>query len=174
MRDSAALLDATQGADIGAPYFAPPQTRPFLDEVGTPPGKLRIAFTGQPLLGKKVDAEVLKGLEATVKLLQELGHELIEATPPVDGEAFSLAFVTILAAELRADIEEAARAAGKKVSVNDFDPSSFGLGMLGKALSAHRRTASGCTSAWAKPPPPATCKPRPAKWPASRLATTCS
>lgn len=142
VRDSAALLDATQGADLGAPYYAPPQTRPFLTEVGTPPGKLRIAFTGKPLLGQKVDAEVLKGLEATVKLLQELGHELVEATPPVDGEAFSLAFVTILAAELRADIEEAARAAGKKVSVNDFDPSSFGLGMLGKALSAQEYAAA--------------------------------
>lgn len=142
VRDSAALLDATQGADLGAPYFAPPQARPFLNEVGTPPGKLRIAFTGQPLLGKKVDAEVLKGLEATIKLLQELGHELVEAAPPVNGEAFSLAFVTILAAELRADIEEAARAAGKKVSVNDFDSSSFGLGMLGKALSAQEYAAA--------------------------------
>jgi amidase len=142
VRDSAALLDATQGADLGAPYFAPPQIRPFLTEVSTPPGKLRIAFTGKPLLGQKVDAEVLKGLAATVKLLQDLGHELIEAAPPVDGEAFSLAFVTILAAELRADIEEAARAAGKKVSVNDFDPSTFGLGMLGKALSAQEYAAA--------------------------------
>jgi len=60
----------------------------------------------------------------------------VEEEPQVDGEAFSMAFVTILAAELRTDIEEAARAAGKKVSVNDFDPSSFGLGLLGKAMSA--------------------------------------
>ena len=37
---------------------------------------------------------------------------------------------------MRADIEEAAAAAGKKVSVQDYDPSSFGLGMLGKAMSA--------------------------------------
>jgi amidase len=142
VRDSAALLDATQGADLGAPYYAPPLDRPLLAEVTTRPGKLRIAFTGRPLLGKNVHADVLKGLEATVKLLQELGHEVIEAAPQIDGEAFSLAFVTILAAELRADIEEAARAAGKKVSVNDFDPSTFGLGMLGKALSAGEYAAA--------------------------------
>jgi amidase len=79
---------------------------------------------------------VLKGLEVTVQLLKELGHEVVEATPVVDGETFSLAFLTMLAAELRADIEEAARAVGKRVSVSDFDPSSFGLGMLGKVLSA--------------------------------------
>lgn len=136
VRDSAAMLDATQGADSGAPYYAPPQTRAFLEEVSANPGKLRIAFSGKPLLGKNVHSDVLKGLEETVSLLKGLGHEVIEAAPQMDGEAFSLAFVTILAAELRADIEEAARAAGKRVSVKDFDPATFGLGMLGKALSA--------------------------------------
>ncbi|MCX6082753.1 MAG: amidase [Chloroflexi bacterium] len=137
VRDSAAMLDATQGADIGAPYYAPAQQGTFLQEVSTLPGKLRIAFTGKPMLGKNVQPEVLKGLEDTIRLLKELGHEVVEAAPEVDGETFSLAFVTILAAELRADIEEAAAAAGKKVSVQDYDPSSFGLGMLGKAMSAH-------------------------------------
>jgi amidase len=88
------------------------------------------------MLGKNVQADVLEGLQATVSLLKDLGHEVVEAGPEFDGEAFSLAFVTILAAELRADIVEAAEAAGKKVSVGDFDLTSFGLGMLGKAMSA--------------------------------------
>ena len=136
VRDSAAMLDATQGADIGAPYYAPPQACPYLQEVSANPGKLRIAFSGKPLLGKNVHSDVLKGLDETVSLLKSLGHEVIESAPTIDSEAFSLAFVTILAAELRADIEETARIAGKRVSVKDFDQSSFGLGMLGKALSA--------------------------------------
>jgi amidase len=135
VRDSAAMLDATQGSDIGAPYAAPAMGS-FLEAASQAPGKLRIAFSGKPLLGKNVSPEVLKGFESSVKLLQELGHELIEDAPLVDREAFSLAFVKILAAEMRADIEEAARAAGKKVSVDDFDPSSFGLGLLGGVLSA--------------------------------------
>jgi amidase len=136
VRDSAAMLDATQGADIGAPYHAPASTGSYLAELAKKPGKLRIAFTGKPLMGKNVDAEVLKGLAETLGILKDLGHELVEASPPVDGEAFSLAFITILAAELRADIVETARAAGKRISVKDYDRSSFGLGMLGKALSA--------------------------------------
>jgi amidase len=136
VRDSAALLDATAGEDVGAPYYAPPRKRPFLQEVSTDPGKLRIAVTGAPMLGKHVDPDVLRALESTVRLLRALGHEVAEAAPALDGEPFSFAFVTIVAAELRADIEDTARAAGKKVSVRDFDPSSFGMGMLGKALSA--------------------------------------
>ena len=44
VRDSAALLDATAGAELGSPYFSPPPERPFLKEVGADPGKLRIAL----------------------------------------------------------------------------------------------------------------------------------
>ena len=44
VRDSAALLDVTSGPAPGDPYWAPPPTRPFLQEVGAKPGKLRIAL----------------------------------------------------------------------------------------------------------------------------------
>ena len=138
VRDCAAMLDATQGADVGAPYYAPPRARPYLEELGSKPARLRIAVTGKPLLGKSVDPEVLAALERTATMLKDLGHDVVEACPTVDGEAFSLAFVTILAAELRADIEAAARAAGVRVSVRDFDLATFGLGMLGKAMSAEQ------------------------------------
>ena len=52
VRDCAAMLDATAGPDVGAPYYAPPPARPFLDEVKTPPGRLRIAFSTGPMLGQ--------------------------------------------------------------------------------------------------------------------------
>ena len=135
VRDSAAVLEATEGADVGAPYAAPAPGG-FLEAVSRRPGKLKIAFTGRPLLGGRVEPEVLEGLEETRQLLESLGHEVVEAAPPVNGEEFSLAFIAILAAELRAAIEDASRQAKKRVSVRDFDPSTFGLGMLGKALRA--------------------------------------
>jgi len=45
VRDSAAMLDAVAGPEVGAPYWAPPQERPYLQEVTTEPGRLRIAFS---------------------------------------------------------------------------------------------------------------------------------
>ncbi|HTL05550.1 MAG TPA: amidase, partial [Gemmatimonadales bacterium] len=57
VRDSAAVLDATAGPDPGAPYYAPPPERSFLEETRRPPGRLRIAFTAQPWLGGVVDPE---------------------------------------------------------------------------------------------------------------------
>ena len=96
VRDSAALLDATAGADAGAPYAAPARLRAFVEEARTEPGALRIAFTRQGLFGGSIDADCLAGLEATARLLESLGHRVEEATPPVDGAACALAFLTII------------------------------------------------------------------------------
>ncbi len=45
VRDSAALLDATHGPDLGAPYWAPAVSWPFLEEIRRPPRPLKIAFS---------------------------------------------------------------------------------------------------------------------------------
>lgn len=64
VRDSAAMLDATAGPDLGAPYYAQPPSRPFLDEVGADPGKLRIAFTSRPFLSIRRRAVWLMPLDS--------------------------------------------------------------------------------------------------------------
>jgi len=136
VRDSAAMLDATAGPDVGAPYYAMPPARPFLSEVGADPGKLRIAFTSKPFLGGIVDKDCLKGLEATAKLCQDLGHEVIEAAPQIDGKAFAKAFLTIVCVETRATIEEAEMLLNRKASFKDFEPSTWALGLLGRRCRA--------------------------------------
>jgi amidase len=136
VRDSAAMLDATAGADPGAPYAAPMQARPFIDEVRSDPGRLRIAFTGKPLFGRNVHADCLDGLEMTARTLDSLGHNVEEASPSVAAEACAIAFVTLLAAETRAEIEEVARAAKIRPRAADFEVASYSLGLLGCSISA--------------------------------------
>jgi amidase len=136
VRDSAAMLDATAGPDVGAPYYATSPSRPFLDEVGVDPGKLSIAFTSQPFIGGTVDGDCLKGLEATVRLCRDLGHDVVEATPQIDGKAFARAFLTIVCVETRATIEENEALLGRKASPRDFEPSTWVLGLLGKQCRA--------------------------------------
>jgi amidase len=135
VRDSAAMLDATKGQDVGAPYIIP-DAGPFLDEVEKKPGKLRIAFTTKSMLGKNVHADCVKGVEEAAALLQELGHAVVEDAPAINGEEYSLHFLTIVAGQMRADIEEAAEVAGKKVSLDDFDLTTFGTGLFGTILKA--------------------------------------
>jgi len=136
VRDSAAMLDATAGPDVGAPYSAPPPSQPFLDEVGKDPGKLRIAYTHKPFLADFVHEDCIKGLETTVRLCKDLGHELIETAPQIDRDMFAKTFMTIVCAETRAGIEKAEFLIGRKAKFRDFEASTWMLGLLGKQLRA--------------------------------------
>ena len=137
VRDSAAMLDATAGADAGAPYAAPARARPFLDEVGAEPGRLRIAFTHAPLFGHgAVHADCVAGLLATARLLEGLGHHVEEQSPPIDQEACAIAFATAIAAETRAEIEHLARLTHRAPHRRDYEPATFAVGPLGRSISA--------------------------------------
>ena len=105
VRDSAAMLDATAGEDAGTPVACPPQERPFLEEVTREPGRLRIAVTTTPFFGSTVHPDCVAALEDAAALLESLGHDVIRAEPVVDGHVLAQAFLTVVAAEARADIE---------------------------------------------------------------------
>ena len=136
VRDSAAMLDATAGPDVGAPYYAPPPPRPFLDEVGADPGELRIAFTSKPFLPSVVHDDCVKGLETTAKLCQDLGHQVVEVAPQIDGEAFARAFLTMVCGETRAEMEEAEVLLGRKATSRDFEPATWAVALLGRQITA--------------------------------------
>ncbi|HUG27971.1 MAG TPA: amidase [Gemmatimonadales bacterium] len=136
VRDTAALLDAVQGPDLGAPYWAPPPARPFLSEVGADPGRLRIAFTTKPMMGRRVDPVCVQAVEDTARLLESLGHTVEEAAPGVDGPALARAFMTMLCGELRGDITDAENLLGRRATPGDFEPATWALALLGDQLTA--------------------------------------
>ncbi|MEI9997208.1 MAG: amidase family protein [Rhizomicrobium sp.] len=78
VRDSAAMLDWTGTPEDDAPYAPPPKTRLYTEELETPPGRLRIAYCNQTIQDTPLHPEVQATFEATVKLLGELGHTMIE------------------------------------------------------------------------------------------------
>ncbi len=75
VRDSAAMLDATHGPDLGAPYQAAAPARPYLEEIGEHPGKLRIALQHLSFNGFEVEPDCLNAVEDAAKLLRDLGHD---------------------------------------------------------------------------------------------------
>ena len=82
VRDAAALLDVLAGYAVGDAWWAPPPARPFADEVGAPPGRLRIALSAEPPLDTDCAQANIDGARQAGALLQSLGHEVIEADPP--------------------------------------------------------------------------------------------
>src|ERR1700674_1088225 len=81
VRDSAAMLDAVHGPEISSPYVAPPPERPFAEEVGRDPGRLRIAFTDKSPYGDAIDPEIAAAVRDAARLLSGLGHHVEERAP---------------------------------------------------------------------------------------------
>jgi amidase len=82
VQDAAALLDVMSGYELGDPWWAPPPARPFAEEPGADPGRLRVAVTTSPPLKTPVAPECAAATDDAARLLAELGHSVEEATPP--------------------------------------------------------------------------------------------
>ena len=87
VRDAAAFLDAIAGYESGDAHWATPPVRPFLDEVGADPGRLRIAFTAEPPIPHEIDPRVVAVARSAADALSALGHEVIEGGPDWSDEA---------------------------------------------------------------------------------------
>ncbi|HXN85691.1 MAG TPA: amidase family protein, partial [Candidatus Binataceae bacterium] len=144
VRDAAALLDAVAGADVGAPGILTPPTRPYANEVGAAPGKLRIAWTTAPASGQKIDPECVKGVNETVRLLQDLGHTLIEGGPRYDWEAFLENVHIIWTAFTALSADGAAAALNRRPGPDNLEAVTFACYEDGK-----RRTATELLNALA-------------------------
>lgn len=134
VRDSAALLDATSGPDLGDPYYAPSPQRPFLREVGADPGRLRIAFTAQTIA--PVHGDCASALLDAATLCGELGHEVTEAQPRIDYQLAAQSFTTLWTAGCAATIDGIVRSRGKSVGADDVEPLTWALYEMGRRVSA--------------------------------------
>jgi len=136
VRDSAALLDAVAGPDMGAPYYAEPPSRLFLAESQMEPGRLRIAYTASPFLPASVHPDCIKGLEETVKLCRDLGHDVEEATPHIDGEAFTRAFFMMVCGAAMAWIKDSSSALNREPASKYFETSTWVMALLARQYRA--------------------------------------
>ena len=127
VRDSAALLDAVAGPVAGDPYAAPAPERPFLEEVGREPGRLRIALTTRAFNGSEVHPSCVAAAEKTARLCLELGHEVEEAAPEIDAVALGNATRLIVAANIRATVAERSEALGREPREDELEPMTWAM-----------------------------------------------
>ncbi len=138
VRDSAALLDATEGGAPGDPYYAPPKSRAYRDEVGAHPGKLRIAWSTHTVNDSPVHDDCKTALAEAMKLCEELGHHVAEKTPAYDGGMMVPAFTAVWAAGAAATIDAVAMMLGRSANEDDVEPLSWALAELGRSTPAGR------------------------------------
>jgi len=136
VRDSAALLDATSGPDLGDPYWAPPPERPFLQEVGANPGRLRVAFTTEAATDVQVHPDCAAAVRDAAALCADLGHEVAEAAPAIDGQVMMQAFITLWSAGTAWTVDDFARRTGRTPAPDLFEPLTWALQEMGRQHSA--------------------------------------
>jgi amidase len=127
VRDSAAVLDATAGPAPGDPYFAAPPLRPFLEEVGAAPGRLRIALTTTAFNGAPVHSDCIAATTAAAALCAELGHRVEEAAPAFDVEGMERNYDLMFAVNAAANIALRARALGREPDPAGFERVTWGM-----------------------------------------------
>ncbi len=140
VRDAAAVLDLLVGPRPGDPYAAPPQLRPYSDELTTPTGRLRIGFTTEHpgLDGLLVDShpDCVAAVAHTAKLLGSLGHHVEPGFPAAlrDPE-WTPRFLTLWACGVTQELDEAARMIGRPIQPHEVESLTWSLAELGRLIS---------------------------------------
>ncbi|GAB6983824.1 amidase [Nocardioides pyridinolyticus] len=151
VRDAAAMLDALAGRRVGDPAWAPPPSETFLSSCDRDPGRLRVARFIAPLItDTPVDPACTRAWEDASRLLESLGHEIVDVAPPLPPEAVPVfetcwAVLTAMSAvppeqeHLLRPLTRWLSARGRAVSGPEF----------GLAIGAMRRFAAGALTALA-------------------------
>jgi amidase len=134
VRDSAFMLDAVHGPELGGACNIAPPERSYASELDRDPTKLRIAFSTRSPLGTPVDPEVVEALERTAALLVELGHRVEHAEPELDQTQLARDFLSIWYAQLAHMMDEARRLHG--ATWRDFELDSHAMAAVARGRSA--------------------------------------
>lgn len=133
VRDTAFMLDACEGSDLGAPYCAPPLAHGHAQAISRPPRRLRVAVCDTTLTGGSIHPEVREAVLQTARLLESLGHHVTPARPDADVAMMMRAWTDIVAVGTALSIEKA---------LDGQPPAPEQIEAVGRGAMAHAATLS--------------------------------
>lgn len=136
VRDSAALLDASDGWEPGSLHAAPAKAGPYLQEVSTPPGQLRIALSTTSPSGTNVAASCVEAARQAALLCRELGHDVVEDAPDYSGQELADHITDLLAIHLARGIDQLSAQSGRAASESSIESAHYHLSEYGRSLPA--------------------------------------
>jgi amidase len=136
VRDSAAVLDATRGPGPGDMAVAPPPLRPYVEEVGADPGRLKVG-----LLAHNPRGELHPDCEAAVReaarMLEALGHHVEESHPvPLDESETMVTFTARWCTNARRVVLATGNIVGRELTADDVEPITWIMSEAGRTFSA--------------------------------------
>jgi amidase len=136
VRDSAALLDISSGPVAGDTHWLARPARPFCDEVGSDPGRLRIGVSTSHPTGADVHSDCVAATAHTAGLLAALGHVVEDAAPRFDISAMDTSMLDVWAAGNVVWHDALAAALGRALAPEELEPTTWELVEHGGRLTA--------------------------------------
>jgi amidase len=138
VRDTAAVLEWTCAeTPPGEPYFAPPRERPYTEEVGADPGRLRVGLmTTAPGGQGETHPDCVAAAEEAGRALESLGHSVEPSYPrALDDPGYIDNFMLRWSAAVAAAVGFWSLRTGRTIGPDDVEPLTWALAEKGRADS---------------------------------------
>ncbi|WP_255566391.1 amidase [Iamia sp. SCSIO 61187] len=148
VRDTAAVLDATHGPGVGDTVIAPPPSRPYGDEVGADPGRLRIGLLDHHPQDGTIDDACAEAARAAGALLESLAHHVEPAFPEaLSDPSVSSQFLALWATGMATGIAACESLLGRAMTEDEVEPVNWVQAEFANGLSATDLAAALSASA---------------------------
>ena len=134
VRDSALLLDATSGPEIGSPYYAPYQRDSFLSSLEKEPKNLKIAYIVPESIS--IDAEVQDVMTKTISLLESLGHSVESKSIDLPTDEIMTTIAAVISSSLANKIDEMEKQIGENLDNTMLENVTLQMQKNGKEVLA--------------------------------------
>jgi amidase len=136
VRDTALLLDVIAGSAPGDPYTAPPPVRPFVQEVGADPGRLRVLRLEHPPFPGTPEPRIQAVADHAAATLEGLGHGVESGLLSFDPERMRRSISVIHAVDNAATFNWLLEELGRRPEPDELDPVTWDMLNEGLELSA--------------------------------------
>ncbi len=137
VRDTARMLDAVHGPGVGDTVIAAPPSRPYVEELGVDPGRLRIGLLDTHPTGGALHADCVEAVRSAAALLEGLGHDVSLGHPTIlEDNEFPRRFAAMWAALMAVGIEALGATIGREMTADDIEPVNWAQGEYAGNLSA--------------------------------------
>lgn len=123
VRDTAQMLDAVRGPGVGDTVIAPAPERPYADEVGADPGRLRIGLLDHHPHGGFLHDDCAAAVRDAAAELEALGHHVEPAFPSALADpSFTPRFMAMWGANMAVGLANYAAALGRDLTEDEVEP----------------------------------------------------
>jgi amidase len=137
VRDTARMLDAVHGPAVGDSVIAPAPLRPFVDELGAAPGRLRIGVLDHHPRGGSLHADCVTASHQAATLLESLGHHVEPAYPATLADAsFTSRFMALWGTNMATGIEGYGAMLGRPLEEHEVEPVNWAQAQHARRVSA--------------------------------------